>query len=651
MTVNLKIKSNPTRAYPQSGDEDYGSEATSWAQDVTTTLNATPSTYEVGQYDYVMGSAAQVTAGQATHSNWTTLLAAASDGDSVFVLSGTYSFAATFEFTKRLTIINQSSDCTYASAAGLGAGAILKFSAAGTRFIGGTISASAGTPNYAIELNALNIIIETSISGVYVTDYILFTLGLANFAGQIRTPIDSRIYGNTSPLSAANNTLSNLVNPTSINQDLIPDGNMTRAIGSDSKEQSAVWTQQIEHNDAGTPSLEIKTTGNNGDIVLTPHGIGKAKTDNLTLHSDTLSNTSNDLTLEAEAAGKNIILKVPSDGKPTTTIGATNYNLAYGVPIINFTTVGNIGDTDQFMAGNDYTLAELQHFFTAPKVISYNRFGAGAALGTDEVGTYNYTLGAAGKAPANTTGIMNTNFGILFSGGQYATHATKFDNFTTLFSGAGKGLVHSFWVQATSDGQPAASARIFHKENSAANDTYLFYLSTTGQFIILTNGNSATSKTLTSTTVLPNGANTIWVHVVVCWDTTYGLRLYINGVCEAIDSTATTLMVDGTTLDFFIGGSDSTPSNPFTGKIANEVVINKVAEQRDIDILFAATVPEPAALTGKSYQIVGFKQPEGDTNFEIQIQPQILAKYNSKIYLDGRQFGEADKIKLIGQVL
>lgn len=314
-----------------------------------------------------------------------------------------------------------------------------------------------------------------------------------------------------------------------------------------------------------------------------------------------------------------------------------------------FTTVGSVGDSSQFMAGHDYALADLQHFFTAPKVISYYRFGAGAALGTDDVGTYSYTLGAAAKAPSNSTGIMNTNFAISFDGGDYATNATKFDDMTTTFSGTGKGLVHSFWVSAPSDGQPAASSIFFNKTNSAANDKYILSLETTGNLKFLTNGNSATAKTVYSTTVLPNEANTIWVHVVVCWDTTYGLRAYVNGICEAMDTTATTLMVDGTTTDFFIGGADTTPASPFTGKIANEVVINKVAEQRDIDYLFAVTVPEPTILASKEYKVIEKIQPQADTNFEIQGQCQIIAKYNAKIYLQGRQYGSTDKVKLIGE--
>lgn len=53
-------------------------------------------------FDYVLGSAAQVTAGVATHSTWAALIAAASDGSTVLVLPG--SITENVTITKRLFI-------------------------------------------------------------------------------------------------------------------------------------------------------------------------------------------------------------------------------------------------------------------------------------------------------------------------------------------------------------------------------------------------------------------------------------------------------------------------------------------------------------------------------------------------------------------
>ncbi|NCN28266.1 hypothetical protein GW915_11920, partial [bacterium] len=96
----------------------------------------------------------------------------------------------------------------------------------------------------------------------------------------------------------------------------------------------------------------------------------------------------------------------------------------------DYTVTGSVGSALQQFAGRDYTLAELEAYFTAAKVISYYRFGADAALGIDEKAAYNYTLGAGAAAPSNGVGIMGTNFAISFDGGDYATNASKFGDMT-----------------------------------------------------------------------------------------------------------------------------------------------------------------------------------------------------------------------------
>lgn len=643
MPTNLKVKSSPTRTYPVRGDRtNYGTQATLWAQDVTSAINSLGS-----QYTWIMGTPAQVTSGEATHSDWNVLLAAASDGDTVLVKKNTYTFAATFTFNKRLTIQNESVDCIYAATAGIALGPVLIFEAAGMMFDNGTISAGAGTPQYAFEVNQVDIVVNTLLSGVFSVSNILFTSGTATFSGIIRDSIAANIYGTAS--GGANNALSNLTNPTAINRSLIPAATNSLDLGI----AGTIWKDLNVATITGA-DLVGGTVGN-----VTPVTI--AKIDNIVINGDSVSDAINDFAIEATGAGKDLILNSatdvilnPASNKPLVDISGTECNLAYSVPIQDFTVTGNVGDASQFMAGyTAWTVVELEHFFGAGKIYSYNKFGAGAALTTDETAAYNYTNGAAAKAAVNGNGLYaDANGAVAFAGGQYMTNATRLDNMTTIFSGAGKGFVHSFWVIAPTDGQPAADNNIFKKTNTAANDLYGIYLTTLGLIEVDTKGNSgAATRTFFSTSVLPNGANTIWTHVVLCWDTTYGKRLFVNGVNEATDSTATTLMVDGTTTDFFIGGSDATPTNPFTGRIAQEIIINKVAEQRDIDILFATTRPEPAILAGKEYEVIDKVRPEADTNYEIQGQAQVLAKYGSKIWLQGRAYGSTDTVKLEAEVL
>lgn len=195
MSVNLKVGANPTRTYPQRGDNiNYGTQATLWAQDVTAALNA------IGvQFDWVLGSAAQVTAGTANFSDLATLVADAAvlDGHSVLVLTNTFDVAATIDINKRLTIICQSSDCIFQSTAGFAAGAIIEFSAASSSWYGGIIFNNAGTPDYAIEVSALDVtVINTQLTGPFVVDNLLFTGAVEpGFTGLLHDGSSSDIHG------------------------------------------------------------------------------------------------------------------------------------------------------------------------------------------------------------------------------------------------------------------------------------------------------------------------------------------------------------------------------------------------------------------------------------------------------------------------
>jgi hypothetical protein len=638
MPVSLKVKANPTRQYPVRGDNtNYGTDATLWAQDVTMAINSIGA-----QYAWIMGSVAQVVSGEATHSSWITLLADATDGDSVWVKKGTYTFGVLFDFTKRLTIHNECTDCIYEATAGIAAGAILRFSAAGTSFIGGTISAGAGTPDYAFDVNAIDVEMFILLSGVFALGDILFTLGAATFSGIVRTAIAATVYG-LAAAAGANTFLSNLANPTTVNQTLTPAADITQSLGTAPKRWLDGFISRIQGTD-----LVGGTVGN-----VTPVTI--AKIDNIVIDGDSITDTTNDLAIVTTGAVKDIRLNAtgdvvlnPASNLPLVDISGTEYNLNYDVAIQAFTAVGTVGAASQFMAGTIMTLAELQNFFGAAHIYCYYRFGAGAALGTDDNGAYNYTLGAAAKAPANGLGILNTNYAISFDGGDYATNTTKLDNIKTFFN---HGFIHSFWFIAPTDGQPAADMVLYYKSNAAATDFYEIILTNYGILTVSLYSALGVNVDLASSSVLPNGANTIWTHVVVCWDPTYGARLYINGVMEYCETDSNVIMANGTNTDFFIGASTSTPTNPFTGRIANEVMINAIAEQRDINLLYAATIPEPAVLLGKEYTIIEKVRPEANANFEYQSNCQIVTKYNSKIWLQGRQYGATDTVKLIGEVL
>jgi len=420
MTVPLKIKSQPTRQYPQSGDEDYSAEATAWAQDVTSTLNG------VGyQYTWVLGSAAEVVSGEATHSDWVTLLAAASDGDSIWVKRGTYYLASLLNINKRLTIQNEGSDCIHSATAAIVAGGIFQFSSAGTTWIGGTISQGAGTPEYAFNLNADKVEVTTTLTGTFSVSNIQVLAGLATFTGMIRDSISAVVYG--APAGTVNEFLSNLNANTTVNSSLTPNVDNDIDLGLPAKKWKDIQAYTATIGTISPTNIKGGTIG-----VTTP--VTEVNVDNIKIDGDSIVDATNTLVISATGITKDVSITSTKEVNltPTTTanivVGGTNCEIDHKTVIQDYTVVGSVGSALQQFAGRDYTLAELEAYFTAAKVISFYPF-LSADLGNDEKAAYDYTLGAAAKAPSAGTGIMGTaGTAISFDGGDYATNATKFDD-------------------------------------------------------------------------------------------------------------------------------------------------------------------------------------------------------------------------------
>ena len=119
--------------------------------------------------------------------------------------------------------------------------------------------------NNPLNLNNKDLIILFYRDGSDLYDLINFDLYESGFNGKLGV------------LSAVNQFLSNLNTPTAINESLISDTNNTDDLGSDPIEWKDIWIHNIKHNDSGNPDLSILTTGNNGNIILTPNGTGKVQ--------------------------------------------------------------------------------------------------------------------------------------------------------------------------------------------------------------------------------------------------------------------------------------------------------------------------------------------------------------------------------------
>jgi hypothetical protein len=517
------------------------------------------------------------------------------------------------------------------------------------------------------------------------------SIGIRNVNGALEYKEAGGNWTDIGTALSANVDLSNLSATTAVNDDIKPGADDTLFLGIDAKEWQAIWTRMIKHGSATDPDLSITTESNDGNIILDPHGTGEvqlgAKTiidTTVEVSSGLIEETASDLDIEASGAGMDVNITADTDIVLTSTTGdiilsstddivlnpatdtvkidisGTQADMSWNYLIQDYTAVGSVGSANQQFAGRDYTLAELEAYFTAEKVKAFYKYAVGA-LGIDEKGTYNRTLGAAAKAPSSSVGIMGlANTAVSFDGGDYMDDENVnclLDDMTTTYSGAGKGLIHSFWVSAPADGQPAALGRLFNKTNSAANDAYRIRLETSGQIAFSTNSNGdAVAYTITSTSAFPNGVNTNWFHIVAVWNTTNGKQLYINGKLEGQDASATSkvLMADGTTTNLFVGATDTTPTNPFTGLIANEVVVNDVCTQAMVDFLYATTIPLPTALQGKDFQLSGYYQNLGVAADVKQYEPEIVTVRTTDILMQGGlgkyNWQATDKRRLLGRV-
>jgi hypothetical protein len=169
MTTALTIRSGTARQYPQEGDRGWAADATAWATDATNAINNSPTNTESLQFDAIVGSAIDVASGNATHTDIATAIAAVAANSMILLLDGTYSQAAILNIDKAVTIIGQGEGSVIDSTAGIAAGAIVQVSVDGVSLWNLLIDDGAGTPDYAIQMDAgvERVKIQVKLSGTF----------------------------------------------------------------------------------------------------------------------------------------------------------------------------------------------------------------------------------------------------------------------------------------------------------------------------------------------------------------------------------------------------------------------------------------------------------------------------------------------------
>lgn len=249
----------------------------------------------------------------------------------------------------------------------------------------------------------------------------------------------------------------------------------------------------------------------------------------------------------------------------------------------DFSQVKTVGTVGQQAAGHIWNLNEPGSTGAEALWLMENT----GALLTDSSGN-GYTL-TNNNVVVAADGILGAGYGAQFNGvNQSLSHATFLD--TVLSS-----IAMELWFRAD-DGQPGSAERIIDKANVGGQDFLELNLETDGALRILTEEGNNGNRELLSSIRLPNGLSE-WVHLVFGWDTTFGRRLWINGVLEAVDGAAggKVLMGNGTASDFTIG-SAAGGAAAFAGRVGMFRVREKVLTQEDVDQAFSTFYTLPAHL-------------------------------------------------------
>lgn len=303
----------------------------------------------------------------------------------------------------------------------------------------------------------------------------------------------------------------------------------------------------------------------------------------------------------------------------------------------DYTTISSVGSASQQMAGHRPLLTDPN---TSGELALYYFGDAGGAITLDEKGTYSLTN--VGSTP-QAAGIFGGSTGAASFNG-----STQWFTAGALLGTTPSAIAIDCWFMSN-DGQPASTNCLFAKRNSAGVDQCFLTIESNGA-IQFTATRSSTAKTIISTTILPNNT-TGWYHVTATWDTTNGTRLWVNGILEAQDSSATTLMASGSGDNFAIGSLTTAGTWFWNGKIAYLRVRNKVLTQADVDVAYSTkyTWPTLTDLPIATSMIVPYVQEGGNSSLVSQLNwgGMECARDSLALYRYGGLFSATDKLKLV----
>lgn len=307
MTISLRIRSGVSWNYPQNLEEDWGVDASGWAADVTSAINASALASNWLLYDAVVGTTAQFLNGNATHTSLATAITDTSAGGNILIHAGTYTIDSKIVIDKALTIYSEGA-CILAATVAIASDEMLQISSDNVRLSGITLDADAGTPDYAVSVDVgieklrLDVFLEGSfaISSLLNNSNCLSKVSdggveLSSHNNTISSHAVNTLALNLEDTGAGTNTIS-LVAPTPVaasvsfklpatdglaDQVLKTDGNKnlgwtTAALSTTGSNVESISADKTLV--AGDYNLQILTPDNNYNINLPSVGITKGRT-------------------------------------------------------------------------------------------------------------------------------------------------------------------------------------------------------------------------------------------------------------------------------------------------------------------------------------------------------------------------------------
>jgi hypothetical protein len=308
--------------------------------------------------------------------------------------------------------------------------------------------------------------------------------------------------------------------------------------------------------------------------------------------------------------------------------------------IQDFTTIGSVGDLNQQMAGHIPALEE-------PGIAEADRIALylldsnnGSGLIQDETGNYNLTNYGA----TNGVGILGGSFGA-------ANFATTFLHHPTLLNTPPTSFACGIWMRH--DTLTTSRQRIWSSYNSATNYIVLSILNK--RILVESESTGSGSSSVIGLTELNAGQ---WYHIVVTWNTTYGVQVFLNSKLEGEDSAQNVLFAAGSTSGFTLGGHvfDGVPTlfaEPFDGRLSNCELIDKVLEQRHIDMMYSTKYTWDGQDNINDTELIPFAKEGADDDFISQLNwgGMEVARLNNEVYRYGSLFKSTDKLKILGRGL